>query len=199
MPDSGNQGATLDIIECLSELFVSGEDKAYGTAGIGMKAHMLSTAALAERAGTEPTLVAAALLHDIGHFRVDYPPDAKDDDHRLMLRAEVDRGHETVGAAFLAGHFPPAVTEPIRLHVAAKKYLCAVETGYYDSLSGTTKHTLRLQGGPMTAQQAARFDAEPYARAAVQLRRWDDAALHSDGGMPGFEHYRPLLTALLVG
>ena len=93
--------------------------------------------------------------------------------------------------------FGPEVTEPIRLHVAAKRYLCAVEPGYFDTLSPASMHTLRIQGGPMSPREAAAFEAEPAAGAALRLRRWDDAAKDPAAKVPSFGHFEPALRRLV--
>jgi gamma-butyrobetaine dioxygenase len=151
--------------------------------------HMLQAAASAEREGAAPALVAAALLHDVGHFTGAV--------HGRDLMAGRDNRHSHQGADWLAAWFGPEVTEPVRLHVAAKRYLCAVEPGYFDKLSEASVSTLSVQGGPMSAQEVAAFEAGPYAADAVRLRRWDEAAKEPDADDPGFEHYRELLTALV--
>jgi gamma-butyrobetaine dioxygenase len=137
--------------------------------------HMLLAGAEALRAGAPDHLVAAALLHDVGHLVAD------------------ERHHDTAGAQFLARWFPPAVTEPVRLHVTAKRYLCAVEPGYFGSLSPASVRTLGFQGGPMTAGEAEAFAAGPYAEDAVTVRRWDEAAKDPSAPIPSFERFAPLL------
>jgi len=147
--------------------------------------HMRQAGALAEAAmkragevGGKP-LVAAALLHDIGH-----------------LRQEPDGRHGDAGAQWLSQWFGAAVTEPVRLHVAAKRYLCASEPGYYGRLSAESVRTLAVQGGPMTVDQVAAFEALPFARDAVAVRRWDDEAKDPAVKPPEFSHFEPLLRAL---
>lgn len=130
-------------------------------------AHALQCAQLAEDARAEPALVAAALLHDVGHFV------AIDD---VGDREHVDDVHERRGVAALVRDFPPAVIEPIRLHVAAKRYFTAVEPVYFRGLSPASVHSLAQQGGPMSDLEVARFEALPFAGDAVRLRRWDDLA-----------------------
>ena len=103
--------------------------------------------------------MAAALLHDVGHFTGEVTG------HDLM--GGTDNRHSHVGAEWLGQWFGPAVTEPIRLHVAAKRYLCAIESSYYDLLSEASRYTLGVQGGPMAPEEVAGFDAEPYAQDAV--------------------------------
>jgi gamma-butyrobetaine dioxygenase len=153
--------------------------------------HMLQAAALAERDGAPAALVAAALLHDVGHFTGLV--------HGRQLMAGTDNRHSHQGADWLAQWFGPEVTEPVRLHVAAKRYLCAVEPGYFEKLSEASVYTLSVQGGPMDAAEAAAFAAAPGAADAVRLRRWDEAAKEPDADDPGFEHYRGLLAGLVVG
>lgn len=158
---------------------------------VSMTEHMLQSAAAAERDGGPPRLVAAALLHDYGHFVHDLPEDAADHG--------IDTRHEEVAFAFLERHFGRAVAEPIRLHVAAKRYLCAVEPSYLDELSPASVHSLELQGGPFGAEEVTAFEASPYAEDAVRLRRFDDVGKVPGLDVPGLEHYRPLLLSALTG
>jgi gamma-butyrobetaine dioxygenase len=141
---------------------------------------MLQAGALAEAAGAESPLVAAALLHDIGH----------------LLGEDEDR-HAEAGANWLRQWFGDAVTEPVRLHVAAKRYLCAVDAGYFGLLSAESVRTLSLQGGPMTAAEVAAFEALPFSRDAVAVRRWDDQAKDPVVTPPRFAHFAPLLGPLV--
>jgi predicted HD phosphohydrolase len=107
----------------------------------------------------------------------------------------VNDRHEELGARFLAAAFGPAVTEPIRLHVPAKRYLCAARPGYRAALSPASARSLELQGGPMTAAEVAAFDAHPHARAAVAVRECDDRAKVAGLATPPFDHFRPHLEA----
>jgi gamma-butyrobetaine dioxygenase len=141
--------------------------------------HMLQAGALAEAAGAEGALVAAALLHDIGH----------------LLGEEDEDRHGQAGANWLSQWFGDAVTEPVRLHVPAKRYLCAADAGYFGLLSAESVRTLSLQGGPMTTGEVAAFEALPFSRDAVAVRRWDDQAKDTMVTPPGFAHFAPLLEA----
>ena len=161
-----------------------------GRAGHG-PAHLLQAGALAEAAGAPPPLVAAALLHDVGHL-----PGGGASRTGRELMAGTDNRHGARGAAWLAQWFPPPVTEPVRLHVPAKRYLCAVEPSYYALLSEASVYTLSVQGGPMTEAEAREFEALPYATDAVAVRRWDDQAKDPSADVPGFDRYRPLLEGL---
>jgi predicted HD phosphohydrolase len=144
--------------------------------------HALQTAALAAAAGAADDLVAAALLHDAGHL--------------LALRDGQAGPHESVAPAYLAALFPMSVTEPIALHVAAKRYLCAVEPAYRAGLSAGSQRSLRRQGGPMSAGEVATFETTPGWVDAVDLRRWDDAGKVDGAVVPGLASYEPLLRSL---
>ena len=178
-------------IETIAELFAGPGARDYLGEAVTIGEHMRQAGALAGAAGAAAPLVAAALLHDVGHLRSEprgvwggRPPDS------------TDARHGTGGAQWLSQWFGPAVTEPVRLHVAAKRYLCATEPGYFGLLSAESVRTLALQGGPMTAEQAAAFAAMPYARDAVAVRRWDDEAKDPSVTPPPFGHFEPLLISL---
>ena len=115
-----------------------------------------------------------------------------------MQTASQDLHHEEAGASMLRPFFGPDVIEPIRLHVAAKRYLCATDPDYAVQLSTTTLHTLGLQGGVLDDAKAEAFLDRPYSHDAVQLRRWDDAAMTAARSVPGIEHYMDLLEKLLI-
>ncbi|MGV9563787.1 2-trimethylaminoethylphosphonate dioxygenase [Streptomyces sp. NPDC003480] len=181
-----------DTLEPLAELFAGAGSAEYLGEPVTMAQHMLQAGARAAVAGAPPHLVAAALLHDVGHVEDDVVT-GRD------LMAGNDNRHSHSGADALGRWFGPEVTEPVRLHVAAKRYLCAVEPDYYDRLSEASKYTLEVQGGVMTPAQAAEFAALAGAADAVAVRRWDDEAKDPDAVTPPFEHFLPLLTALLRG
>jgi phosphonate degradation associated HDIG domain protein len=144
--------------------------------------HALQTAALAAAAGATDAVVAAALLHDVGHL--------------LALRGDRVGPHERAGPEFLAALFPPAVTDPVALHVAAKRYLCAVEPNYPAVLSAGSTRSLRRQGGPMSAGEVTAFEAQAGWADAVTLRRWDDGGKVDGIDVPGLASYEPLLRSL---
>jgi predicted HD phosphohydrolase len=146
---------------------------------------ILDLFAVAGQAAYYDQLVVAALLHDVGHLLSGLPEN--------VARQGIDDTHESAGAAWLAQHFGPAVSAPVRLHVAAKRYLCAVEPAYLGSLSPASQVSLRLQGGPFEAADVQRFESEPHFAAAVALRRWDDAAKIPGLVVPGLESYRNAL------
>jgi [1-hydroxy-2-(trimethylamino)ethyl]phosphonate dioxygenase len=133
---------------------------------VSMTEHSLQTAWFAHNESAPGPLIVAALLHDIGHLVEDVPEALED--------WKSDARHEEVGARWLAQHFGPGICEPVRLHVPAKRYLCATDAQYFARLSPASVHTLKLQGGPMSPSEVARFESEPYFRDAVRVRRWDD-------------------------
>lgn len=181
-----------DTLEPLAELFAGAVSAEYLGEPVTMAQHMLQAGARAEAAGAPPHLVAAALLHDIGHVEGEVVT-GRD------LMAGHDNRHSHTGADLLGRWFGPEVSEPVRLHVAAKRYLCAVEPGYYDRLSEASKYTLEVQGGVMTPRQAAEFAGLPGAADAVAVRRWDEEAKDPEAATPSFEHFLPLLDALMRG
>lgn len=161
----------------------------YGGEAITQREHALQAATLAREAGAPDALVAAALLHDVGHLI-----------HRLgedHAKRGIDDRHEALGAKWLARWFEPAVTEPIRWHVEAKRYLCAAEPGYFARLSEESVRSLALQGGVMDGAQAAAFAARPEAQDAVRVRRWDEEAKIVGWRTPGLDDFRPQLETCL--
>ena len=177
------------VIDEIFVVFAARGRAAYLGEPVSIVEHSLQSALAAEQDAAPPTLVAAALLHDFGHLIHELPEDSAEHG--------VDTRHEDVGHAFLARHFRPEVVEPVRLHVAAKRYLCAVEPAYLAALSAASVLSLELQGGPCTPEEVAAFEASPFADAAVRLRRYDDAGKHPDLATPALEHYRPALEAAL--
>jgi [1-hydroxy-2-(trimethylamino)ethyl]phosphonate dioxygenase len=151
--------------------------------------HALQAAHFAQLDAAPPALIVASLLHDIGHL-IGPAPEQID-------AWTCDARHEIGGARWLASHFAPAVSEPVRLHVAAKRYLCASDAGYMQLLSAASVRTLQLQGGAMTGVEIDGFEAEPYHREAVQLRRYDDRAKIAGLSTPDFEHYVALIERLV--
>lgn len=152
-------------------------------------AHALQCAQLARLDGCEPALIAAALLHDVGQFI--------DDAGNAAETLSFDARHEVAGAAFLRRWFPDSVTEPVRLHVTAKRYLCGTQPDYADALSEASALSLTLQGGPMSAEEARQFETVPYAADAIRLRRYDDAGKLPELEMSDLASYFPLLESLV--
>lgn len=162
--------------------------QAYFGEAISMTEHGLQAAYFAQQSHAPDALVLAALLHDVGHLTESVPDDIAD-----WTR---DARHERSGSRWLAGRFGPEISEPVRLHVPAKRYLCATERAYFRELSPASVATLKLQGGPMSATEVAAFEAELYWRDAIRIRRWDDQGKVAGLQTPGFEHYRAMIDRL---
>lgn len=178
-----------DIIDLIADIIVRRGAESYLGEAVTMAEHMLQTASLAQAEGAPEVVVVAALLHDIGHYTSEFGAYSDED--------TIDRKHDAAGAKLLEGHFPAVVTECVRLHVAAKRYLCAVESSYYDSLSPASKHSLALQGGPMDEAEVARFRNQPFHEEAVAVRRWDDSGKVAGVRIRVFDDFRPLLHRVL--
>ena len=173
-----------NVQDLLDLLTAKGSDAFFGEE-VSVLDHSLQCAYFAERSHASPLAITAALLHDIGHLLPDLPQDS--------ARPGREGWHEVIGAECLAYWFGEAVAEPVRLHVAAKRYLCATDPDYVSRLSPASIESLRIQGGPMSREELRAFDALPGARLAVQLRRWDDEAKVPELKVPGLEHYLPFL------
>ena len=137
--------------------------------------------------GAAPALVAAALLHDVGHL-------LNDQGESPTLRG-VDDMHQFAALPFLRALFADDVLAPIRLHVDAKRYLCATRAGYFDALSADSKRSLILQGGIFSREQAMDFIAQTFAEDAVRLRLWDDLAKLPGAVTPPLAHFVAMLEA----
>ena len=166
------------------ELFETRGAASYGSEAVSQLEHALQCATLAEEAGATPELVCACLMHDLGHLVAQKPH---------VIGERKDDLHQFIAMPFLRSVFPPAVLEPIRLHVDAKRYLCAVGNTYWDGLSPASKHSLELQGGIFSEAEAQAFIARPHASDAALLRRWDDQAKTAGLQTPPLARYARLL------
>jgi phosphonate degradation associated HDIG domain protein len=162
--------------------------EAYFGEAVSMTEHGLQAAYFARAADASDALVIAALLHDIGHLIESVPDDIAD--------WSTDARHELTGSRWLATRFGPEVCEPVRLHVPAKRFLCATDAAYYHRLSAASVLTLKLQGGPMSSHEIAAFQAEPYHRDAILVRQWDDQGKIAGLSTPDLNHYRALIDRL---
>lgn len=172
------------FIQQIIDLYEAEGHHTYGE-GISQTEHGVQCAELALRAGEPAELVAAALLHDVGH---------------LLATTDVAFGnykHDAIGAEYLAPYFPPAVTEPIRLHTEAKRYLCAVEKGYLEDLSPASMDSLRHQGGLMNEGEQQQLQREAFAKDAIKLRRWDDEGKVEELSNKTVAHYLSNMNAAL--
>ncbi len=173
------------IVPFIADIFERRGAEDYLGEPVTVAQHMLQGAWLAEAAGARDELVAAALLHDIGHFTSEfgtYSPDDIEDKH-----------HDEAGAEVLAPFFPPVVTECVRLHVAAKRFLCATDPSYFGKLSSASVHTLSLQGGPMSDAEVAAFRENPFHDEAVRVRIWDEGGKVQGMKTRPFREYEALL------
>ncbi len=175
--------STLDDLE---QLYATRGGSTYGE-GVSQIEHALQCAALAEADGAPPSLIVAALLHDVGHLYEDEAGALRSDEH-----------HELSGAEALAGLFGPEVIQPIALHVAAKRYLCFAEPAYLEALSAASKTSLAMQGGPFDAAQAAAFARQAHGREALALRRYDDAGKSEIASGRAFADFAPLMAGVLL-
>ena len=173
------------IIPFLGEIFARRGAEEYLGEAVTIAEHMLQGAQLAEEAGASEEVVAAALLHDIGHFTHDFPTDAAEQG--------IDSRHEEAGAKVLEDFFPQVIVDCVRHHVDAKRYLCATDPGYFSGLSDASVLSLNLQGGPMSDDEVKAFEQNPNHREIVQVRIWDDVGKVPGKQTPGFDHYLPLL------
>jgi phosphonate degradation associated HDIG domain protein len=176
-------------IEQIFERFDRHGGKDYGGERVRQLEHALQCAALAEGENATPALITASLLHDIGHLIHDLG--------REPAARGIDDHHEVLGQEWLTRWFGADVTEPVRLHVPAKRYLTAADSGYFATLSAGSVRSIELQGGPFLQDAAAEFIGQPYAAEAVRLRRWDEGAKVPGKVTPDLAHFRPYLEASL--
>lgn len=171
------------IADRLLETLASLQRHVYGE-HVDMLAHSLQTAVCARADGAGDHMVLAALCHDVGH--------SLGDATRWGLP-----GHAAAGARFLEPWFALDVVEPIRLHVAAKRFLVASDPTYMTNLSHASRQSLGQQGGPFEPAKAVAFSGRPFADDAISLRRWDDAGKTAGLNVDGLDYYRPLIVATL--
>ena len=183
-------GLTRDnFVARVAEAFESEGARAYLGEPLTLAEHMLQAATLAEERGMDDEIVVAALLHDIGHLVTERGTGGMEDTE--------DRYHEELGAKVLQGYLPPVVVDCVRHHVAAKRYLCARKPAYLRGLSRASLHSLNLQGGAMTEEEAAAFERIADIEKMLQVRRVDDAGKTPGRRTPGFPHFAPLVQRLV--
>jgi [1-hydroxy-2-(trimethylamino)ethyl]phosphonate dioxygenase len=180
----------MTSVDDILKLFEERGGSEYGGEQVTQLEHALQSATLAEEQQATPALISAALLHDVGHLLHELPADAPD--HRIDDRHETSAGH------YLGRHFPAEVTEPVRLHVAAKRYLCAIDPDYLQQLSEPSIVSLHLQGGPMTPNEVEGFEANPFAKDAIRLRRWDDTAKVPKLSTPPLTHFAKYIRQVIL-
>ncbi|HUR54040.1 MAG TPA: HD domain-containing protein [Gemmataceae bacterium] len=176
-----------ELLSKIDRLFAERGGGEYHGAAVSQLEHALQSAAFAEAEGAPPALIAAALLHDIGHLLHAHNEDC--------ATHGIDDTHEELGVRFVAKSFGEDVTEPVRLHVAAKRYLCGDRPAYLGTLSAASLRSLQLQGGPMGETELVAFRRNPHFADAIRLREWDDKAKVVGLETPPFSHFRKYLEA----
>ena len=174
-----------NIVDFLADIFERRGGEEYLGEPVTMAEHMLQGATLAEQAGRDETIIVAALLHDIGHFTSEFG--------MFSMADTEDRHHEVAGAEVLQRFFPSVVTDCVRYHVAAKRYLCATRPDYFNRLSQASVHSLQLQGGPMSDKEVAEFEKNPNLEQIIQVRYLDEAGKRDDMTTPPFSHFAPMV------
>lgn len=173
------------IVAFLADIFDRRGSEEYLGEPVTMAEHMLQGAYLAEKHGEAEIIIVATLLHDIGHFTSEFGTFSMEDMQ--------DKHHEEAGAAVLERFFPSLVIDCVRYHVAAKRYICAIDPGYFGQLSTASIHSLKLQGGPMTPDEVGEFERNPNVAEIVRVRHLDDAGKIADLATPDFAHYAPMV------
>src|SRR5579883_77167 len=179
---------TFETAASLVDLLTTEGGASYFGEPVTVLEHSLQAAYFAQQANSSNELIAAALLHDIGHLLHQEQED--------IAEQGVDTHHEELASALLAKYLPASVVTPIRLHVAAKRYLCYSDPDYLRALSPSSELSLKLQGGPMTPSEAEAFLASEFSQAAIALRRWDDEAKIQGLSVPPAADYLPILQQL---
>ncbi|WP_299846410.1 HD domain-containing protein [uncultured Roseovarius sp.] len=174
-----------NIVDFLAGIFERRGDEEYLGEPVTMAEHMLQGATIAEQNGQSEEIIVATLLHDIGHFTSEFGT--------FSMADTEDRYHEEAGAEVLERFFPTVVTDCVRYHVAAKRYLCATRPEYLALLSAASVHSLNLQGGPMSDAEVTDFETNPNLEDIVAVRYLDDAGKHPDMETPGFAHFAPMV------
>lgn len=187
---SGPADLTADtIVDFLGSIFDRRGGEAYLGEPVTMGEHMLQGATIAEQNGQPEDIIVATLLHDIGHFTSEFGTFSMDDTE--------DRFHEEAGARVLEKFFPTIITDCVRYHVAAKRYLCATRPEYFSRLSEASIHSLNLQGGPMSAEEVAVFEKNPNLQKIIAVRYLDEAGKRADMRTPDYWHFAPMVQRLV--
>ena len=174
-----------NIVAFLEDIFLRRGNEEYLGEPVTMAQHMLQGAHFAEEANEPEDIVVSALLHDIGHFTSEFGT--------FSMQDTEDKYHEEAGAKILEEFFPSIVTDCVRYHVAAKRYLCATDPEYFAKLSSASVHSLNLQGGPMSPEEIAEFEKNPNLDAIVRVRIYDDEGKISGFNPQPFSYYRNMV------
>ncbi|PVA05983.1 (R)-1-hydroxy-2-trimethylaminoethylphosphonate oxygenase [Thalassorhabdomicrobium marinisediminis] len=177
------------IVDFIGSIFDRRGDEEYLGEPVNMGQHMLQGATIAEQNDQPEEIIVGALLHDIGHFTSEFGTFAMTDTE--------DRHHEDAGAEVLERFFPSVITDCVRYHVAAKRYLCATRPEYFRRLSEASVHSLNLQGGPMDEGEVAAFEALPNFEQIIAVRYLDDAGKRPDMVTPDYWHFAPMVQRMV--
>ena len=178
-----------NIVEFIGGIFDRRGDEEYLGEPVTMAEHMLQGATIAEQNGQPEEIIVGALLHDIGHFTSEFG--------MFSMGDTEDRYHEEAGAEVLEQFFPSVITDCVRYHVAAKRYLCATKPEYFNRLSEASIHSLNLQGGPMDAEEVAEFEKNPNLKQIIAVRYLDEAGKRADMETPDYWHFAPMVQRMV--
>jgi len=178
-----------NIVAFLQDIFERRGGEEYLGEPVTMAEHMLQGATIAEKNGQSEIIIVSALLHDVGHFTSEFG--------MFSMEDTKDRFHEDAGAEILQDFFPTLVTDCVRHHVAAKRYLCATRPSYFDRLSQASVHSLNLQGGPMNDDEVKNFEKNPNLKDIIAVRFLDEAGKHADMETPPFTHFAPMVQRIV--
>ena len=178
----------MHIIDIIINYFQTNKELYVGEK-ITISDHMLQTAMLAEKSHSSKSFICSSLLHDIGHFIIEKPD--------LLVSNSLDGKHEEIGFKLLKNYFKPEVTEPIKLHVQAKRYL-SKKKSYYDLLSNPSKISLKLQGGIMNDEESQKFTSLKFCRDALMLRKYDDDGKIPNTKVKKIDDYRDLINSQMI-
>lgn len=178
-----------NIVDFLEEIFERRGGEEYLGEPVTMAEHMLQGATIAEQNGQPEVIIVSVLLHDVGHFTSEFGMFSMDDTD--------DKYHEEAGAEVLQKYFPLLVTDCVRYHVDAKRYLCATRPSYFERLSDASKHSLNLQGGPMNDEEIRKFEKNPNLKEIIAVRFLDEAGKNKNMKTPTFRHFVPMIQRIV--
>ena len=178
----------MQVVDKIISNFVNNKSLYIGEK-VTMSEHMIQTAMLAEKAKCNDDLICSSLLHDYGHFILENPNE--------LVKLNVDGHHENIGYEYLKSFFKKEITEPIKYHVLAKRYL-AKDKKYFDLLSEASKTSLKLQGGILNQEESIKFESQEFFKPSILLRKFDEAAKRTNLKMKSIHDYKKLLTSKLI-
>jgi len=190
MTNNTEQLTADTIVDFIGSIFDRRGSEEYLGEPVTMGQHMLQGATIAEQTEQSEEIIVAALLHDIGHFTSEFGT--------FSMQDTEDRYHEQAGAKVLEQFFPDVITDCVRYHVAAKRYLCATRPEYFAKLSEASVHSLKLQGGPMNADEVRQFEKIPHYKKIIAVRYLDDQGKHPNMETPDYWHFAPMVQRMVL-